>query len=230
MFICSLQEFEKVRRGLLAKDYGRQNERIDRYCLLGLMRKLPDDEVTKGILFNAYEQRRKIQKASKIPNMARTQIYTFPEYNNEILMEANRIAEQVKMRGIRMNSISWDVAYEIFGEKKAKEMYPQRQFSGLTKNGKLFKEHVESVLLEDLGSRGYSRVSKIVDRLRQNFNWSRVTDRRVKKYIPGLLVKHDLIEIYSNKTIKVRINIFDAGYPRIIIRRDLLLQEEKAAG
>lgn len=230
MFICSLLEFEKARTGLLTEDYGRQNERIDRYCLLGLLRKLPDDEITNGILFNAYERRKKIQKINKISNMARTQIYTFPEYNDVILMEANQIAEQVKTRGIRMNSISWDVAYEIFGEKKAKEMYPQRQFSGLTKNGESFKEHVESVLLEDMGSRGYSRVSEIVDRLRQNFNWSRVTDRRVKKYIPGLLVKHDLMEIYSNKTIKVRVNILDAGYPRIIIRRDLLLQEERVAG
>jgi len=214
----------------MANDIGRQNERVDRYCLLGLMRKLPDNEITSGILFNAYENRKKIQKTRNIKNMSRTQIYSFPEYNEGLLVEANRIAEQIKVRGIRMNSISWDVIFEIFGENKAKNMYPQRQFSGLTKSGESFKERVESILLENIGSGGYSRVSAIVDRLKQNFNWSRVTDRRVKKYIPKLLIKHSLEEIHSNKVLKEKLGIKGAGYPSVIVSRELLRQENRVAG
>jgi len=230
MFICSLLEYEKLKTKGMANDIGRQNERVDRYCLLGLMRKLPDNEITSGILFNAYENRKKIQKTRNIKNMSRTQIYSFPEYNEGLLVEANRIAEQIKVRGIRMNSISWDVIFEIFGENKAKNMYPQRQFSGLTKSGESFKERVESILLENIGSGGYSRVSAIVDRLKQNFNWSRVTDRRVKKYIPKLLIKHSLEEIHSNKVLKEKLGIKGAGYPSVIVSRELLRQENRVAG
>lgn len=230
MFICSLLDFEKLKTRGMANDIGRQNERVDRYCLLGLMRKLPDNEITSGILFNAYENRKKIQKTHNIKNMARTQIYTFPEYNEGLLVEANRIAEQIKARGIRMNSISWDVIFEIFGEKKAKNMYPQRQFSGLTKSGILFKEQVELILLEDLDSNGYSRITEIVNRMKMDYGGKSATDRRIKKYIPGLLVKHSLIEVYPDKALKEKLSIQCNGYPRIIVRRGMLQQENREAG
>jgi hypothetical protein len=115
MFICSLLEFEKLKTKGMANDIGRQNERIDRYCLLGLMRKLPDREVTAGILFNAYGNRKKIQKTNNIKNMSRTQIYTIPEYSEILLIEADKTAALIKTHGVRMNRISFDLISNIYG-------------------------------------------------------------------------------------------------------------------
>lgn len=219
LFICSLVEFERARTGLYIEDCGRQNERVDRYCLLGLMRKLPDDEITKGILANAYEQRRRIQKTRQVKNMARTQIYTIPEYTEELLAKAEITARQMKEQGIRMNSISSDVVYEIFGDNKAKEIYPQKNTSGLTAGGKQFQAQVESILLEEISIKGYSRIAGIVESLKQHYDWGRVTDRRVKKYIPGLLIKHGLVEVYADAGLKKSLNIEFNGFPKIIIKR-----------
>jgi hypothetical protein len=230
MFICSLLEFEKLKTKGMANDIGRQNERIDRYCLLGLMRKLPDNEITSGILCNAYENRKKIQKTHNIKNMSRTQIYSFTEYTEGLLVEADKTAALIKSHGVRMNSISYDLISDVFGANTAKTIYPQKNIKGMSISGKQFQGQVESILLEELSTRGYSKVIDIVNHLKAKYNWGKVTDRRVKKYIPGLLIKHGLEEVYCDEELKEKLYIQCQGYPRIIIRRELLKQEKEVVG
>ena len=47
-----------------------------------------------------------------------------------------------------------------------------------------------------------------------------MTDRRVKKYIPGLLMKHNLKELVVNKELKGKYSIESKGYPKIIVRKE----------
>ncbi len=60
-------------------------------------------------------------------------------------------------------------------------------------------------------------VKGIVEQLQQEHDWKQVTDRRVKKYIPGLLQELGLIEITANNVYKDKYKLDFMGYPKIII-------------
>lgn len=224
MFICSLRKFQELAtNGLCVKDdVGRQNERVDRYCLLGLMRKLPDKEIPCNLLENAYEQREAIQNTcspnGKV-NTPRTQFYSIPEYTPELFKEADAIAKKLKEAGARMNSISYDLIRDVFGEDKAREVYPQINRKEMSSGGKKISGKVESILLRDLEQKGYSQVCHIVAEMQKEYDWKTVTDRRVKKYVPGLLRKHNLMEITANGQLKEKYTINSAGFPKIIIHQ-----------
>lgn len=227
MFICSLDEFERTRALLIeSKSYGHQNEKVDRYCLLGLMKKLPDKEINNGVLSIAYHKRDMKKKNRKTGNLSRVQMYAIPEYTEELLKEADNTAALIKKHGVRMNSISYDLISDIFGEEKAKNIYPLKNTKGMTQSGIEFKNRVESILLEDLDRKGYSKNIDIVDTLKGRFDWGKVTDRRVKKYVPGLLVKHGMEEVYCSKELKKQLNIVCVGYPRIIVRKQGMERSE----
>lgn len=227
MFICSLDEYERTRAPLIeSKSYGHQNEKVDRYCLLGLMKKLPDSEIDNGVLSIAYHKRDMKKKNRKTDNLSRVQMYSIPEYTEELLKEADNTAALMKKHSVRMNSISYDLIADIFGEEKAKNIYPQKNTEGITQSGIQFQNQVESILLDDLDRKGYSKIIDIVDTLKVRFDRGNDTDRRVKKYVPGLLVKHGLVEVYCSKELKKQLNIDCVGYPRIIVRKQGMERSE----
>jgi len=224
MFICSLEKFHQASTGLYyVHGIGRQNERIDRYCLLGLMRKLPDAEINSSLLANAYNVRDTIAKVhsmnKKTVNMCRTQFYTIPPYTDEVLKAADDICKILTERGVRLNAISRDVIVRVFGSKKGEEVYPQVHSTTISEGGSKFEAKVEAELLSGVKQRGYCRVADIVSELQKQHKWKTVTDRRVKKYIPGLLMKHGLTEVCATKAVKEKYQIAAKGYPRIIVAK-----------
>lgn len=218
VFVCSLRKFEKLRTNGMSEDdcLGRQNERIDRYCLLGLMRKLNDHEIPAILLENAYEQRELIKNGTST-NMYRSQFYTIPEYTAENLNAADATVKKLTDANIRMNAISRDTVIQVFGLEKAKEIYPQINTNKISQSGEKLIPQIEKILLRDINANGYSKVIDIVAELQKEYDWKAVTDRRVKKYIPGLLVKNHLVEITATKILKEKYQIVCAGYPKIII-------------
>ena len=78
---------------------------------------------------------------------------------------------------------------------------------------------MEPILLKQITQQQYTTVKQIIEELKMDYDWSTVTDRRTKKYLPGLLIKHKLIEVQSNKILKETYNIDSVGYPKIIIRK-----------
>ncbi|MCK4887728.1 MAG: hypothetical protein KAS96_10090 [Planctomycetes bacterium] len=225
LFVCALREFQKAicNPFYIEGDLGRQNERVDRYCLLGLMRKLTDEEIPDFLLANAYEKRDSMQRGlfKKNVNTPRTQFYTIPEYTTELLQEADNTMKLLKQSGVRMNAISRDLILELFGEEKAHLIYPQIKYKTLSKSGKAIKSKIEATLLIELNEKGYSKTSDIVCHLQKEYDWNSVTDRRVKKYIPGLLQKHNLVELTANKQLKEKYSIESKGYPKIIIEKNV---------
>jgi hypothetical protein len=222
IIIASLSTFQKLsysnsREG----DIGRQNERIDRYCLLGLMRKLSNDEVNSSLLKNANEQRNKLAKTKNIRNMYRTQFYTIPEYTPELLKEADKIARTIKEKGILLNAISRDLILQIFGVETAQGIYPQVQTDAISKKGSEFESQVKAILLELMEAHGYCSVKSIVEILQGKYNWKTVTDRRVKKYLPSLIAQLGFKEVVANKTLKEKLNITAEGFPKLIIKKPI---------
>jgi hypothetical protein len=65
--------------------------------------------------------------------------------------------------------------------------------------------------------KGYTTVAELVEQVHQNRTWITVTDRMVKKHLPGLLQQLDLVEVITTKMLKECYRIDSSGYPKVII-------------
>jgi hypothetical protein len=212
IFFCSLTEFERRSKNKsYLTDRGRQNERVDRYCLLGLMEKVNSSEIPYGLYRNMQEVKGKKQYKYRV------QCYHIPEYTPELLQKADNIARIAKERGMKLNSITKNSIRDIFGEEMAKNVYPQVEDITPSDSGCQLLENIEIVIDEEIRTKGYTTTSVIKNRLKKATTWKSVHDRRVKEHMPGLLEKHNLIEITANKKIKNELCIESKGYPKIVI-------------
>jgi hypothetical protein len=212
LFFCSLTEFERrSKHNPYITDQGRQNERVDRYCLLGLMEKIHKNEIPYGL----YRIMQEVKGKKRF--LYRIQCYHIPEYTPELLKKADEIARIAKEKGIKLNSITKNSVRDIFGEEMAKKVYPQAEDVAPTDKGAQFVTDVETVMTEEIASKGYTTTSIVKDRLAGTNTWKTVHDRRVKEYLPGLLDKHGLIEMTANKKLKQKFRIESKGYPKVIL-------------
>lgn len=214
LFFCSLTEFERISCGNdQLYDQGIQNQKVDRYCLLGLMEKMDQSEVPYGLY-------RKMEYVRGTKHFKyRMQCYHIPEYTPALLQKADDIARRVKNSGMKLNSITKNSIRDIFGEIVAKRIYPQVEHIRPTDSGAVFKCSVQEVMLEEIDKKGYTTASEIKEGLMGAKTWKSVHDRRVKEHLPGLLIKHRLVEVTSNKKLKEQYNIESKGYPKIIVRQ-----------
>jgi hypothetical protein len=211
VFYGSLREFERIakKKPHLQKHNG-QNIKIDRYCLLGLIKKIDMSELSETIQQSIEEYEVKGKHIG---------IYHIPEYTEEVLNYAESIARTLNQSGVRLKGISRPLITDIFGEEKAKEIYPQVNFDKTNEKNDTFYHALEPILLKQITQQHYTTVSQIIEELKINYDWSTVTDRRAKKYLPGLLIKHKLIEAQSNKILKEKYQMESKGYPKIIIKQ-----------
>ena len=89
------------------------------------------------------------------------------------------------------------------------------------------RKKVEAALLKDIEAKGYSRVSNIVEQMRNKYDYDAWTfsKKMANKYIQGLLKKHNLTKVAVNKELKAKYGIkgnhsWDRRYPKIIVRRE----------
>jgi len=213
VFFCSLREFERLSSKLPYLDEkGRQNQRVDRYCLLGLLHKIHPDQIPWGLWYGLQEVR------GKKGYRYWTQVYSVPEYTDDLFQQANSIAKQMKDAGVRMNAISRDLILEVFGKEKALEVYPQSDEEQISEQGQKFRQEVGAILHRLLEDKGYTTVTELVEQVHHNRTWISVTDRMVKKYLPGLLREYDLIETITTKILKEKLKITRKGYPKVILK------------
>ena len=211
VFYGSLREFERIaKRNQNIEIHNGQNIKVDRYCLLGLMRKIDISELSNTIQQSIEDKR---------INGNHIGIYHIPEYTEDRLKSAESIARTLKQSGVRLKGISRPLIKDIFGEDKAREIYPPANFEETTEDNDSFCHALEPILLKQIVKQRYTTVSQIIEELKMDYDWSTVTDRRTKKYLPGLLIKHNLIEVQSNKILKEKYKLESAGYPKIIIRQ-----------
>lgn len=212
IFYCSLSEFERFYDpGNISGFHNRQNERVDRYCLLGLMEKVDESKIPYGLF-------RKMQEVKKTRRLKyRIQCYHIPKYTHELVQLADEIARIGSKKGIKMNSITKNSIRDIYGEKVAQRIYPQVEDVTLSESSKNLLNSIEQVVKEEIQEKGYTKSAEVIDRLSGIETWKSVHDRRVKSLLPGLMDKLSLVEVTANKESKKQFGIISEGYPKIII-------------
>lgn len=213
IFFCSLTHFEKIYRRLeRVKSQNNQNQRVDRYCLLGLLEKVHESEIPYGL----YRQTQKIKGDRR--HLYRMQYYHIPMYTPELLLKAEQIARTGKARGVRLNAITKNSIRDIYGEEVAKLIYPQTEDITLSKSATCLWHSMEQVIHEQIAQKGYTCTTDIIAHLSGIATWQSIHERRVKALLPGIMEKLSLEEKYTTKDMKEKFRLNTKGYPKIIVR------------
>jgi hypothetical protein len=216
IFFCSLRELHRRKKRLdeRPKYAEKQNQRIDRYCLLKLMEKLPDESIPRDFL----ERAQKEQSNRKVEY--RCQFYRIPAYTPELLKEADDIAKGIKEKKLKLKGISRTSILQCFDQEVANRVYPLYQAKESSVPDSNFLLKLEEILIHAMKTQGYATYRSLYADMHVHYSWTTVTQDRIARYLPGLLTKHRLTEVQSNQELKAQYRIPDKGYPKIIVRED----------
>jgi hypothetical protein len=211
IFFSSLRRFHKLaaRMDEAPRYFNRQNEKVDRYCLLGLLRKIPDSELPEAILCEARKRQ------AENGHIHRVQFYSVPAYTGEVLQRADDRARKLSEAGASVRGVSRELILDLFGEDVAQEVYPQRAPARVGAGG--FAVRLEAVLAAHIESKGYSTVAALRAAMRAESEWRSVTERRIEKALPGILARHGLRKVTCDGPLKASLRIDAPGYPKVIV-------------
>ena len=225
VFFASLRWLERKRKGKDAcQCHGGHSLRIDRFCMLGLLRKLSDPEVPADMADRAFDVRMDKRQRN------RQRFYTIPVYTDALLAEAERRATMFYEAKASVKDISREFILSLYGKELAQEVYPTVAEQGLNESQRRFGECVEAVLLGHIEDDGYTTKRRLLDDVLANYDWASVSARRIGRCLPRLMARHDLLAVYSTKLLKQRFGIDGYGYPRIIIPRESDCRNERLGG
>lgn len=209
LFFSSLRWLSGASRGLdgLADWPSRQNEKVDRYCLLGLLRKLPDTDIPDRLLQKARQHQGDRQY--------RIQFYCVPDYTATVLIEAEKRAQSLLSTGSSVRGISYQLLESVFGKARADEVYPQ-QGVGNSERARSFAAKVELAIQAAITDKGYATMADIRKSLEAEGNGS-VRSRRIEKCLPSVLANNKLVRRICNGEMKKRLKIPGTGYPKVIV-------------
>lgn len=212
LFFSSLRWlFGAVRGKTTAADWpSRQNEKVDRYCLLGLLRKLPDADIPAEML----EQARKRQK----DKLYRIQFYAVPEYTPAVISEAEKRAQKLMATGCSLTGISYELIDAVFGKQLAEAVYPQKA-RGKPRARSTFCSQVEGTVCLLIKTKGYATTADIQNTLVSNHRHKSVLARRIEKCLPAVLEKHGLVRRICDGKLKAQLGLAAKGYPKVIVPR-----------
>jgi hypothetical protein len=214
VFFCSLRQFHMLagRTGEAPRYSNRQNEKVDRYCLLGLLRKLRDNELPRDALAEARERQRERRFAYRI------QWYAVPTYTDAVLRRADERARILIAAGASVRGISREMVIALFGEEIARDLYPQWRPPAEGSNA--FAVRLAQVLVTQVAAAGYATVAGLRRAMRSDDEWRSVTERRIEKALPGVLARNGLRKVTCDGPRKAALGISSPGYPKVIVRDD----------
>jgi hypothetical protein len=208
IFFLSLREMERRAkdRRELPVHFGCHSQRVDRYCLLGLMKKVPDADIPDDVLADARE--RQGRRAHRI------QFYSFPEYTPTLLSAANQRARSLVDAGVSVRGVSRQLIMDLFGEQVGAEVYPQRADTPGTAACE-FAAAVEAHVIADIKTLRYTTASRVRKALKGHSQ--SLTHRRVERVLPGICQKNSLIRVVANQQMKDRLGLAARGFPKVIV-------------
>jgi hypothetical protein len=212
VFFASLRHFHKLAAGMEddPKYFNRQNEKVDRYCLLGLLRKVADEEMPEQLLTEA--RKRQVERR----HAYRCQWYAVPAYTRELLREADERACTLIAAGASVRGVSRELVTDLFGADLARDVYPQqRQDTAGTGD---FAARLAAHLITAMETTGYATVAVLRQMMRDDSRWKSVTERRIEKSLPGILARNGLRKRTCDGLLKAALGISVPGYPKVIVR------------
>jgi hypothetical protein len=140
--------------------YNTWNRNISIFCTLGLVNKVKPN--------NRMLDRRAIRETKALAirldidheKLSPPNYYTIPIYNDELLMEANRVAKVLLDNNFRANGFSKIFLIKVFGQEFADSIFhDERQ---LSEYSQIVQSKIEEFILKDIKRHGYTTKDRIL--------------------------------------------------------------------
>ncbi|MEW9674153.1 hypothetical protein [Ammoniphilus sp. 3BR4] len=200
----------------IAKKCGKGERRlsdvINLFAYLGLIRKVPENEIPSFLLDKARSEAAK-KKQKYIVNY-----YSIPPYGEITFDFCKRKVREYKEYGFTMKAWSRELILRVLGEAEADRVFPQMKGQH-TKYAQAM-DLVEPLALRLIEQKGWTTEGEIqYELVNENFGTKTYWEKRIKIIVPELIDKYGLIKRRLNKELKEHFNITLAGYPSIIYRQ-----------
>ncbi|BDG36479.1 hypothetical protein [Saccharococcus caldoxylosilyticus] len=204
------------------KDKRRVSQRISLFAYLGLIRKLPENEIPPFLLKKAKSE------AAKKKQQHLINFYSIPAYNEITLQFVKRKVREYKERGFTMRGWSRELVLRTLGEDEADRVFPQISGKQI-KDGQVTKD-IERLTLVLIEQKGWTTEAEILAEMIEQYKGKKSHyEKRIKQIIPELIDKYGLCKSRLNKKLKQQLNVIVDGYPNIIYKTSQVDKQSETA-
>lgn len=188
--------------------------RFNIFAFLGLLYKLPDDEVPETMRNQAIA----IAKQNNYP--MRVNFYSFPSFSESILTQADVLAKEFKDRRMTVRGWSREMLLRTFGHDVADRVFPQMKGKPIPALNQNIADQLEQIILRLITDKGWTREKEVLQYAKFVGIRTQFTETQLKRMIPEFLEKYALTKRKLKKEVKSRLGIKDTGYFEIILREE----------
>ncbi|MPM34502.1 hypothetical protein SDC9_81085 [bioreactor metagenome] len=190
-------------------DVSDTNSRINLLVFLGLVVKLDENSIPKGMLEKSKEQTRLKKQKNDVT------YYLIPQYTDELLQEAENYAVLFKERNMTIKGWSRELVIRTFGEEVADRVFPQFKGRPLSDESEEFAWEFDKLVLNLIEVKGYATEREVTLQLKGSKS---ITEQRIKKVLQETLDKYNLVRVRAGKELKKKYGIKSSGSPSIIVK------------
>jgi hypothetical protein len=194
------------------KDIKAISQRMNLFAYLGLIRKVPIEEIPDFL-----RRRAKHEAASKKQKQL-INFYSVPSYCYGILSTGEIRAKTFKEKGYTMKAFGRELILRAEGEQEAKRVYPNLKGKEISHFHQQVSLDIENTALDLIEEKGWTTEREIIKHLMLDCKGKQTfSEKQVKRVLPQILTRYKLKRIRCNNQIKKDFRITSRGYPYIIV-------------
>ncbi|KGP89669.1 hypothetical protein N780_10270 [Pontibacillus chungwhensis BH030062] len=204
------EEFKKDRKNM--------SSIIGVLTYLGLIRKVPHEELPKDVLAATKEIARK--KGQKYY----ATYFSIPYYDSEVMDFAVKKAREFKEKGLSIRAFSRELLERSISKAEADRVYPQTKGEDLEKSAERreLNNKIDQLTLHLIDVKGYTTIHELLDFLTDTKRERNRIYQRLKKLLPEMEEKHGIKKVRLNKKLKLTLDADLETYPDVICRKSAI--------
>ncbi|MGG7619541.1 hypothetical protein [Bacillus coreaensis] len=210
-------------------NYNTWNRNINIFCTLGLIEKVPFDNINRTMRRRAIREKKQLAKFMNInaTKLKEATFYTIPLYDKKTLMKANRLAKTMLENNYRANAFSKIFLINVFGQEFADKVFQDNR--SVSEYSNYVSGEIEKFILDEIEKVGYTTKSKIINELEINFkkvnnkeygflkgSKTAIIEREFNRSISIIKGKHGLEYRKANRELIEKFSL--DGYKNIIFK------------
>ena len=200
-FFASLRHLEPI----VSRATSVISKRIALLTHLGLVRKLPDDQVPPDLLADAHSE------VARNGHHVRISFYALPTYSPEVLANAETAAGEFYRKGMSVRGLSAEMFSRADGAGVARAIYPTGNGGGGDEQSWMLARGAAERMIQEQGCFSQGQILS-------ELGWTRESQiTRLKQLLPGLMKELKLNRIQANKAIKIKFALPGNGYPIVFM-------------
>lgn len=208
VFFISLSHIAKL---MGASDPKRIGDKIGLFAYLGLINKLPEDQIPNHLLNNAKHIAAKKHQKNIVS------FFSIPPYGDRSLSFSKKKAEEYVDKGFTMKGWSREMILRAVGDEEADRVYPQMKGKQLSLVSEEITSLIEGVVMSLVNFKGWTMEQEILQSEEiKTLNKKTLTEKQFKRIIGELLDKYGLERVRLNNKLKEGLGIDVKGHPFVI--------------